>query len=38
VEPVATAPMQAAIGIPIPTSREEALRALDRRPTGSIQR
>ncbi len=38
VEPAATAPVQAAIGIPIPTSREEALRALDRRPTGSIQR
>jgi len=37
-ELVATAPMQTAIGIPIPTSRDEALRALDRRPTGSIQR
>ena len=37
-QPAATAPVQAAIGIPIPTSRDEALRALDRRPTGSIQR
>ena len=36
VEPVA-AP-QTTTGIPIPTSRKEALRTLDRRLTGSIQR
>jgi len=37
-EPAAVQPVQAATGIPIPTSREEALRALDRRPTGAIGR
>ena len=37
-EPAASEPAQAATGIPIPTSREEALRALDRRATGAIGR
>ncbi|MBR7653030.1 hypothetical protein KCX83_11935 [Brucella oryzae] len=38
VEPAAAEPAQTGTGIPIPTSRKEALRALDRRPTGSISR
>lgn len=37
-EPAAAEPVQAATGIPIPTSREEALRALDRHSTGAITR
>lgn len=38
MEMEAAPPTQAATGIPIPTSREEALRAIDRRSTGSIGR
>ncbi|ERM00057.1 hypothetical protein Q644_07295 [Brucella intermedia 229E] len=38
-EPAASPPaVQGATGIPIPTPREEALRALDRRSTGAIRR
>lgn len=37
-EPAASPAVQAATGIPIPTPREEALRALDRRSTGAIGR
>ncbi|WP_139975461.1 MULTISPECIES: hypothetical protein [Brucella/Ochrobactrum group] len=36
VEPTTATPAQITIGIPIPTSRDAALRALDRRPTGAI--
>ncbi|WP_266019782.1 hypothetical protein [Brucella intermedia] len=37
-EPAASPAVQGATGIPIPTPREEALRALDRRSTGAIGR
>jgi len=37
-EPAASPAVQGATGIPIPTPREEALRALDRRSTGAIRR